>query len=1615
MLIRVLTCIFLFSLACQTNAQVPVQDPEVEALWQNFQSIDLSHASRSSIDPLEFSDMLNSAARLQVEAEHGLRELSRRDHVRLQAILSYSPPSGSSITPSKQQSSTPETARGPTTATISGYVRESGTNADITSGSVQAIPFGSPFSSSATILGDGTYSITNLEPGHYVLHVTSPEHVRQAWPDIECVNRNLCHSWYGGEVVEVSPGDTLTRNFDAVDRGIRVAGNVTDENGDPVENARVWVLARNGVVSSSGNTDAVGNYQTTSALPPGEYRIFAASNDTGLIGSTHDGQPCGHYSNDCRNQLTSFVTLTDINSPVTFDFDLGSGRNMQSGFGLSGQVFDEDGTTPLENASVQLTSTDGSRFYSASTDATGAYSIDAVPDDDYLVFIWHPERLALVHPNIECFGFSCDTEVGTPVALGASAQTLDFNLSAGASVSGQVLKQSDGLPVEGVQVWVSNSIQGTGTTVTEASGNFTVQGLPEGIFYVQARPANDETDPAIAQLQRTFLGDVNCPASNCGDFGQPITIPEDGAIGGLTLNMPIGGGISGQMIDGESGLPAPAIFIGRLELWVASGPFKGELAGQGLLPYDFSNPTPTGEYEIRGLMPGAYKATFGTSSHLGLIDTGFGGQPCPRGSCNLDDLPTVFVTAGAVLPDIGATLPRGPVISGQVLDAATGEPPPPPITQTASRFMSFYGTSGNYAGFSSVDDSGRFRSRTGFPAGTFFAATFLARNNWSFGDNYIDQAHDGVDCPFLQCNLTAAATAIDITTVDVENIDFAVRQGGRISGTITDADNAALLLSGIGVEVYDGAGRKVAEAVTNTQGEYLVEALPGGSYTVRTRNNRGYQDKLHDGFGCTPFCNPVNGTTVSVTEGATVSGINFDLIRSVAISGTVTVDGVPAENITVEVYGAVGNLITETLSAADGSYAFTSLAPGEFYLRTRNSFGHADTLYMSHSCVGDACQVRRGTRIELEPGEEQSAVGLNLMPGALISGEVHDRTNPATKLSGVTVQLLNDRGAVAYEATTGLSGQFSFDSLAAGDYHLVTRQTPNYIDQTLGGAPCSSVCNGLGGNVITIAAGAMDTGKDLDLAPGASISGSVLAGGSPAVGAQAEVYNAAGQPVTSRPTNASGNYEIGNLPDGDFFVRVSKVPGFVSQLFDGIACSGFCDILNGDEVSIVGNSDVGSIDFSLSAGGSIAGTVTGGGSPLPGVELVAYDNAGFVAGQAVTNASGQYTIQGLVDGNYRLRSANVGGFIDRVYGGDSCSPTACNINDGSAIAVSGATVSGIDFALDPGSSIAGTATDPFGNPLPDGTAVLLDASGLQVTTTPINDGLWSFDGLSDGTYYLLIENNLGLVDELFDDVPCPGGSCDITGLGTPITIGAGPLSVGARGSTSTAIDVSLGEGAAISGQVVDASTSDPLVGVVVYFFNENGELVGSSSPTDGLGEYESGGGLPVGNYFVSTASGSERGFGGNYVNALYLGEVCMLDCDVTQGTSVPVGTNETTGIVLALSQGAGVQGRVAGPENENLVQVEVRIFDSNGFLAGKVKTDSQGRYQIDGLVAGDYFAHTVNNQDLADVTLGNSICEDECQPLDGDSFTVGATGFTENVDFELQLTDELFFDRFELD
>lgn len=1464
----------------------------------------------------------------------------------------------------------------------------------------------------------GTFTLS-LPPGRYHIRTTSNNqgYINQAYGFGNCVDSFYCPR-YVGTIVTVPDGGSVTGINITMQPGGRISGTLTrSDTGAPLLGSNnIQAIGETGSVFASASTDASGNF-TITGLAPGRYRVIGNPNGTvpTFLAKAFGGVSCN--PNDCANVVgVTFLTITGTETVSGINIALDEAANS-----ISGAITASESGLPIPGdgsftRTIALRSADQRTIITTEPDANGQYTFTNLRSGNYYVSAYTPDRTGQVVSGLaplaqtECLVDTCDfANVAAPISIGTGTTVTGINLQLplGARISGTVRATAGGAAIANATVTAFGPV--VGTAVTDAAGNYTIAGLPQGIYYLSA-------DATVQNYVVTWLGGAVCRGFHCTfGTGAPLTVAANANISGQDFSLDQGGTLSGLITDQVTGAPAPRFT--RLELFDTSNRLIVQLFSSG-----------TSGYSVPGLVPGAYKAVFASSSVVGWVDTAFGGLACPRGGCDQSLLPSVFVTAGATTSGINVTLPRGPRIFGRVVDAATSNAiVPQGWGSTYSGNVALNNNLSNYAGFATIDRAGNFVSRTGFSAGAYFFSTFLLRNNTPIGGGYIDEAYDNIACPYGSCGLTSG-TPINVASSDVTGINVALAQGGGISGRVTDAATSNGL-GGVTVRVFDGAGRTVAVTGTTTQGNYRVTGLPAGNYFATTDNALGYQDELFNGFSCEPFCNPTTGSVINVAGTAITTGRDFALERSVTVSGVVT-DGGPAANVPVEIYGQIGNFLRSTVTNASGQFTFQELAPGRFFVRTRNTTGRVDDLFYDAllpdnvsptkpNCVGFACQVRLGTPITLGAGSSFTTANLSLAAPAVISGTVSNlgTTGP---MSGVSMQLLDARGAVVANASTSAAGAFSFPSLAAGSYYLVSRGTPGFVDLAFPNVPCPQSCNGLNGTPIAVIAGATSSGNNLSLSTGGAISGTVRNSLSnlPIAGTAVQVYNASNVPVAQIATNASGNYELNNLADGPFYVRTQNALGFINEVFQNRACGGYCDMLAGDAVTITGGVPVGLVDFSLDAGGSISGRLTNsaGGAGIALAEVQAIDVNGLIASRAQTNATGDYTLGGLQPGIYKLRTTNTAGFINQIYRTTTpltCSPTPCTLSAGTGVNVAGA-VTGIDIGLSRGGTISGTAADLFNNPLPTGTAVLLDSNGIELASVAINAGLFEFNGLAAGSYYVLIKNNSGLVDVLYPSAPCPAGACNITAVGTPIVL---PSARSANAIAATAsIDLRLPEGREISGRVTRGA--QPLSGVTVYVYDSTGRVV-ASGVTDGLGDYVTAGGLPAGSglsYFAATTSPSQRGVLSGEVNEVWNNVPCMLNCGVTTtGTAIPLpaGVAPLADINFDLSLGGAISGRVQSSLGADLSLVRVELYDAAGKLVGTADSNSLGNYTINGLAAGTYFARTVNVLGLQDNLFGGAACGAGCNVLTGTPITVSGTNTTANIDFALAQPVQLFRDGFE--
>ena len=149
----------------------------------------------------------------------------------------------------------------------------------------------------------------------------------------------------------------------------------------------------------------------------------------------------------------------------------------------------------------------------------------------------------------------------------------------------------------------------------------------------------------------------------------------------------------------------------------------------------------------------------------------------------------------------------------------------------------------------------------------------------------------------------------------------------------------------------------------------------------------------------------------------------------------------------------------------------------------------------------------------------------------------------------------------------------------------------------------------------------------------------------------------------------------------------------------------------------------------------VSGTVTDAvsHSPLPGVSVEIDNAAGDYVDDTTTAADGTYSFAGLAAGTYNLAfdGSGAGGYPVQYYNGKSTFDSADPVE-----VAAGATVTGIDAALQLGGEIKGTVTAGAGGAGVAGIAVTAyDASGQPASSTATDSaGAYDLPGLLAGTY-----------------------------------------------------------------------------------------------------------------------------------------------------------------------------------------------------------------------------------------------------------------------------------------
>ncbi|MSP11871.1 MAG: hypothetical protein EXR62_02820 [Chloroflexi bacterium] len=971
------------------------------------------------------------------------------------------------------------------------------------------------------------------------------------------------------------------------------------------------------------------------------------------------------------------------------------------------------------------------------------------------------------------------------------------------------------------------------------------------------------------------------PAFTFGESGIPVISASGLEQGGLP------GDISGRVTVQETGTPLSGMLIMAIKY------DTNEVAGLALTDDQ-------GRYTVINLPPAAYLLQ--ARPYSNTLDYAALYYP---DKLALVDAQAVTVAAGAHSANIDFHLPLGGAVQGLVtrLDNSA-------LISDVVIFAYEFGT-GKFVQFAQSNSTGRFVLRGLAPGGYKLLAPTDARG-------YIAQYYH------LTSN-SAAATPLTITGgAHLNGIDFSLEPGGTIAGRVVDAGTGAPVANMV-VGALDWVTRFPFAGTTDAQGNYRILGLPTSVYLLFVAgDSRNYVTTFYPNT-----IYPTNTTPVTVTAGSLISPLNFALPKGGALSGRV-IDkemGQPLANHVVQAQPVSGGLSILATTDTNGHYRINGVAVGSYKLVAFSPDGAYLPQFYNNSLTAD-----QAVTLLVQAGREQPNLDFQMTRGGGIVGLVVAQSTGQPVSGTLVVALDYDTSQQASLSVTNQNGVFQLANISAGRYRVWVRSDErNYYDRYNGNVAQLSAAP-----PITITVGQVLTGLQLSLIQGAGVRGVVKS-------------NSTGQPLAGRTvyfqdwndnrlafsaiSATNGQYQLHGVAPGNYRVAIpTDGENYVTQYYNQVE-----DPASAAQVHLPAGPTVPGVDFNLTLGGSISGTLQDfdTAQPLPDmtVSVVPRQPGTGLAGAEVTqyaprtDSQGHYRVNGLPPGTYDLHvPSDSRNYVPLYYPGV--------IEESRSVPIdisSGAKFDGIDFSLKQGGAIGGRVTDQQ-------TASAIAAIPLYFiddqharTFGILSDavGRYVYHGLPAGQYLVYSQpDSRGYVGTYYQNTISRTQA-------TILTLSAGQV--------ISPVNFSLFQGGSISGRITDGVTGAPVAQLGIILQPLAG-LVLIEGRTGADGRFQLSGVSP-GQYRLYVPSDQRMYQGRYYGNG---SDPAILT--VTAGGSLE-------NINVPLSAGGALSGRVVLQESGAPVPNQVvDLLPVDGGRRIGAQTDNNGNYRILGVAPGRYRA-----------------------------------------------------------
>ena len=1175
---------------------------------------------------------------------------------------------------------------------------------------------------------------------------------------------------------------------------------------------------------------------------------------------------------------------------------------------ITGTVFESNGTTPVSNADV----------WAEIYDCCGAGNGTRSAANGTYSISGLPAGDYRVQASATSQGFAQefyddtgDFSAALRVTLTSSstASSIDFSLASGGSISGTVLRDSDSSPVQFADVWASIYDGGGGNgTQTDASGNYTISGLVAGDYRVDVRADGQG-------LSQEFYDDTT-------DWGlaSRVAVTAGVTTSSIDFGLASGGSISGTVIKDSDSSPVEDAWV-----WAENYDCCG---GNG------AQTDSSGDYTIVGLLPGDYRV--GVDSQEDGLASEFYDDTTDWSLAS-----RVTVTSSSTTSSIDFGLASGGSISGTVIKTSDSSP----IADAWVWAESYDCCGGNGV---ETDSSGNY-TISGLATGNYRVQVFVG--DQGFAGQFYDNQTDWVLADSVA--VTSGATT--------PSIDFSLSTGGSISGTVYGADGTTPIANAdIWADSYDCCGGG-GGARSASDGTYTIGGLAGGDYRVQVFvRGQNLAGQFYDGETGWD-----DATRVTVTTDLTTTDIDFTLASGGSISGTIyQSDGTtPLANADVwaDTYDCCGG--NGTRSASNGTYTISGLAPGDYRVQVSASGGtYAGQFYDDTNDWDDA------DRVTVTASTTTSGIDFSLDAGGSISGTVY-QSDGTTPLANVDVWANTyDCCGGGNGTRTASDGTYTISGLSSDDYRVEVFAN----GQSFAGEFYNDTRDWFLASRVTVTASTTTSGVDFTLDSGGSISGRITKDSDSSAVANAwvwaETFDCCGG--NGAQSDSNGDYTITGLTTGSY--RVSVYTDAV-----GLAGEFYSDTQNWDlatQVAVTSGATTANIDFGLASGGAISGTVTrdSDSSPVANADVWANSYNCCGGGGTRTDSNGNYTIDGLTAGEYRVE-VNVFDVSDSLAGEFYDDQSDWNSAD-SVVVTSGSTTANINFGLASGGSISGTITDGS-NPIFGANvwASDYDGTGGHGWARTDENGEYTISGISAGNYRVEAEAE-GQVHKMYDNTTQ-------WHLATSVAV--------TSGLDTPNIDFTLDSGGTITGTVYLQDGTTPVAGADVSAgsYDGNGGWGWAQSRSDGTYTIN---GLASGEYRLQ-AGAPQDGLTYQFYDA-------ETSWDDAERVSVTSGAT-TANIDFNLGTGGSISGTVTeGDGTTPVVDAWVWAESYECCSGGNgTSTDSNGAYTIEGLGAGDYRVQVhASDQGFVQEFYDNTSDWNEAAEV-----TVTASQTTTGIDFML--------------